>query len=150
MASGGARSRSGPSPEPDALRRNRNDDKEWITLPAEGRAGPVPDWPLPGQSEREVELWSDLWGKPQAVVWEHLGLTYEVALLTRRMTEAELPGSSTGLSTLVKQLWEDLGLSVAGMRMNRWRIANGPETEDKPQPNNGPKLSARERLRVAK
>jgi hypothetical protein len=50
MASGGARARSGPPPDPDALRRDRKSDPKWITLPAEGRDGPTPEWPLSGRA----------------------------------------------------------------------------------------------------
>lgn len=47
MAKGGARARSGPPPQFDALRRDR-DRRDWIVLPAEGRDGPTPEWPLTG------------------------------------------------------------------------------------------------------
>lgn len=47
MAKGGARARSGPPPQFDALRRDR-DRRDWIVLPAEGRDGPAPEWPLTG------------------------------------------------------------------------------------------------------
>jgi hypothetical protein len=46
MPKGGARTKSGPQPDPNALRRER-DQGEWIELPPEGRSGPVPAWPLP-------------------------------------------------------------------------------------------------------
>jgi hypothetical protein len=46
---GGARARSGPAPDPNALRRER-DGNTWIDLPAEGRAGPPPEWPLTGRT----------------------------------------------------------------------------------------------------
>lgn len=39
---------SGPPPDPNALRRERPQDKAgWEMLPAEGRKGRPPDWPLP-------------------------------------------------------------------------------------------------------
>jgi hypothetical protein len=50
MASGGARATSGPSPDPEALRRDRKSDPKWIDLPAEGRVGPPPEWPLTGKA----------------------------------------------------------------------------------------------------
>lgn len=47
MPKGGARVNSGPPPDPNALRRDRPSDKNgWITLPAGGYDGPIPDWPL--------------------------------------------------------------------------------------------------------
>ncbi|HYJ21616.1 MAG TPA: hypothetical protein VEW07_06310 [Solirubrobacterales bacterium] len=50
MASGGARAHSGPPRDPDALRRDRKSDPKWTTLPASGRAGPAPEWPLSGKA----------------------------------------------------------------------------------------------------
>ena len=48
MPSGGARVNSGPPPDPDALRRDRADDRSgWTLLPAEGRQGDTPEFPLP-------------------------------------------------------------------------------------------------------
>ncbi|MEU9333138.1 hypothetical protein AB0D49_08230 [Streptomyces sp. NPDC048290] len=121
MASGGARARSGPAPDPNALRRDR-DVGEWTVLPAEGRQGATPGWPLTEQSTREAELWADLWRKPQALMWERYGQDVEVALYVRRLTEAELMDSRVNLSTLVRQMGDSLGLTTPGMRANRWRI----------------------------
>lgn len=56
MASGGARARSGPAKDPDALRRDRKDDARWKLLPAEGRKGPTPDWPLSGVAAHILDL----------------------------------------------------------------------------------------------
>ncbi|MBB4985023.1 hypothetical protein [Streptomyces nymphaeiformis] len=121
MPKGGARSRSGPAPDPTALRRER-DAGEWAILPAEGRQGATPDWPLTEQSARESELWEGLWRKPQALMWERYDQGLEVALYVRRLVEAEEPKSPVVLSTLVRQLADSLGLTTPGMRSNRWRI----------------------------
>ena len=128
MARGGARTRSGPAPDPDALRRER-DAGEWTILPAEGRQGATPDWPLTEQNDREAELWERLWEKPQALMWERYGQDLEVALYVRRMCEAEKPDAFVGLSTLVRQMSDSLGLTTPGMRANRWRI-DRPAEED--------------------
>lgn len=123
MASGGARTRSGPPPDPMALRRDRKDDAGWTTLPSEGRPGDTPAWPLLGQSDREVELWQILWARPQAAQWESLGQDFEVGLYVRNLAQAELPGSAVNLSTLVRQQADALGLTIPGLRTNRWKIA---------------------------
>lgn len=149
MPKGGARTRSGPAPDPDALRRER-DAGEWTILPAEGRQGATPDWPLTGQSLREVELWERLWQMPQALMWERYGQELEVALYVRRLAEAELPESSVTLSTLVRQLSDSLGLTTPGMRANRWRV-DRPNEEDEMLPSAAPVVaptSARARLRA--
>lgn len=129
MGSGGARATSGPPPDPMALRRDRKDDGEWVTLPRDGRAGDPPEWPLTKATIRERHVWGTLWAKPQAVQWEKLGMTWEVALYTRRLVEAEKPRSAVGLSTLVRQMGDALGLTIPGMRVNRWKLAGTPEAK---------------------
>lgn len=129
MGSGGARSRSGPAPDPTALRRDR-DVGEWTVLPAEGRQGATPDWPMDDGTVREGEMWRIMWRKPQALMWERYGQDYEVALYVRRACEAEQMDAPVALSTLVRQLADSLGLTTPGMRANRWRI-------DRPEPEEG-------------
>jgi hypothetical protein len=129
MPKGGARTRSGPAPDPTALRRDR-DAGEWTILPAEGRQGATPDWPLTVQAEREEDLWEDLWAKPQALVWERYGQEVEVALYVRRLVEAEERGAAAVLTTLVRQMADSLGLTTPGMRANRWRIDRGSEQDE--------------------
>lgn len=126
MAKGGARARSGPPPDPTALSRER-DAGEWTVLPAEGRQGATPEWPLTEQTIRESTLWEQLWRKPQALMWERYGQEFEVALYVRRLSEAELIDSPVTLTTLVKQMSDSLGLTTPGMRSNRWRIDRGGE-----------------------
>lgn len=47
MPRGGARVKSGPPPDPNALRRDRPSDRDgWTLLPAGGRAARTPRWPL--------------------------------------------------------------------------------------------------------
>ena len=121
MAKGGARTRSGPAPDPMALRRER-DAGEWSVLPAEGRQGATPEWPLMEQTIRESQLWEALWQKPQALMWERYGQEFDVALYVRRFAEAEQPVSPVSLSAWVKQMADSLGLTTPGLRANRWRI----------------------------
>ncbi|TXS39272.1 hypothetical protein [Streptomyces sp. OR43] len=151
MPKGGARTRSGPAPDPTALRRDR-DAGEWTILPAEGRQGATPDWPLTAQAEREEDLWEDLWAKPQALVWERYGQEVEVALYVRRLVEAEERGAAAVLTTLVRQMADSLGLTTPGMRANRWRIDRGSEQDETPAaPGAVPDISptsARARLRA--
>lgn len=148
MPKGGARTRSGPPPDPDALRRER-DAGEWTILPAEGRQGAMPDWPLPEQTDRETVLWEALWRKPQALMWERYGQELEVALYVRRLGEAEKADAGVSLGTLVRQMADSLGLTTPGMRGNRWRIdrPDGGEQAQRPAPS-AASNSARARLRA--
>lgn len=148
MPKGGARVTSGPAPDPNALRRSR-DVGEWTTLPAEGREGEPPTWPLSRRGAREKVLWDALWKKPQAIMWERFGQEVEVALYVRRLAESEQPGSAVNLGTLVRQMSDSLGLSTPGMRNNRWRIA-GDEVAARRAGSEAPapRKSSRDRLRV--
>lgn len=151
MPSGGARVTSGPPPDPGALRRARpGDSAGWTELPAEGRKGRLPRWPLDGQSDREKALWRELWKRPQAVMWERLDQRYEVALFARNLARAEQPMASVELQKVVRQYLDSLGLSVAGMLRNRWRLAS-PVTaaaQAAPRASAAAPASAKSRLRA--
>lgn len=112
----------------------------------------MPDWPFEEQSVREAVLWTGMWWKPQALMWERYGQELEVALYVRRLAEAEKPDSAVVLSTLVRQMADSLGLTTPGMRGNRWRI-DRPNGEDEALtgPSASPTVaptSARARLRA--
>ena len=112
---GGARARSGPAPDPDALRRERDGDS-WITLPVEGRKGKAPAWPLSAKSKRETTLWNREWKRPQAIEWERNGQEVEVALYVRSLAAAEKLDAPTNLRTLVTRQQEALGISLPSLR----------------------------------
>ncbi|WP_206281484.1 hypothetical protein [Streptomyces prasinopilosus] len=95
----------------------------WKTLPADGYAGPVPEWPLTEATPREEAVWADLWAKPQAVMWAEMGQALEVALFCRTLAEAERPDARADIKKMVRGYLDSLGLSVSGMLRNRWRIA---------------------------
>lgn len=155
MARGGARVVSGPAPDPMALRRNRPSDKAgWTLLPAEGRPGDAPDWPLTEPADRELRLWDELWERPQAVMWEELGQHLEVALFVRCLAEAERADAKVDVRKLARTYLDSLGLSVQGMLRNRWKIAPAPAAEVaaledvEPQAPAPRRKSARDRMKV--
>lgn len=129
MSRGGARSRSGPAPT-STDRSHKADAQGWLTLPADGRDGPMPAFPLITPSDREYELWERMWELPQAVAWEAYHLEFELASYVRVLARAELPRSSAMLWAQAKQMAESLGLTASGMQRNRWHVADIPLTED--------------------
>ena len=142
----GASARSGPAPDPNALRRDR-DSAEWVDLPAEGRKGKTPRFPLTKPTSREKTLWTREWKRPQAIMWERNGQELEVALYVRAVADAEKAGASANTRNLVKQLGEALGTSLPGLRINRWRIVHEKPVEtDKPSRRSS--SSAKSRFRV--
>lgn len=149
MPSGaGIKARSGPPPNPNALNRER-DAGVWIDLPAAGRAGRAPAWPLSKATARERSLWQEMWRKPQAIMWERFGQQLEVALFVRRFVEASEPGAALMLTTIVRQMHESLGISTPGLLRNRWRIVDDvvarPDGAAAPRK---PRRSALDRLTV--
>lgn len=154
MPRGGARVVSGPAPDPNALRRNRTADQAgWTVLPHR-REGTPPQWPLTTPADREMDLWDELWERPQAIMWERMGQDLEVALFVRTLAQAELPDAKGDVRKLVRQYLDSLGLSVQGMLRNRWRTApvgvaaeEGDESPDA-GPEAPPRRSARDRMRV--
>lgn len=144
MTRGGARVNSGPPPDPNALRRDRKDDKAgWVTLPATHDV-PVPDWPLPpplieqpegmepeahadlvrDHIDREHELWASLWAKPQAVMWQRLRCADEVAVYCRLRVLGERAGNVKVLSE-ARQRGDRIGVEPASMLRLRWRVGDG-------------------------
>ena len=130
MPSGGARARSGPAPDPNALRRDRRDDAGWVTLPADGYDGVKPVFPLSAASDAELGLWDELWTKPQAKQWALLGLEYEVAAYVRAFLESVQPDASAGLKTAVLRMAAEVGLSLPGMHQLRWRFGEPERAVD--------------------
>ena len=137
MARGGARARSGPAPTTrpgDRSHKAKADSQGWTTLPADGRDGPLPAFPLTNPTDREMELWERLWETPQAVMWERLSMEFEVASYVRLLARAEAPRSSAIIWGQVKQFAESLGLSVSGMQRNRWTIASADDDQSDDSP----------------
>lgn len=152
MAKGGARARSGPPPDPNSLRGAARADG-IVALPAEGRVGDLPEWPLSAQSDREAEVWARQWARPQAIMWEANGQAEEVALFVRSLCAAETPGATAAERVLVVRMQEYLGLSLPGLARNRWRIVapeSPVEKADTVPDGPVPAQSARDRLRVVK
>lgn len=123
MASGGARFRSGPAADPNSLRQDRKDAKQWVTLPAEGFQGEIPVCPLADASAAEVAFWEELWRRPQAVMWARLRMERQVASYVRTYLEANAPGAVSGLKAAMLRMEAEIGLSLPGMHGFGWKFS---------------------------
>lgn len=95
-----------------------------LLLPAEGREGLAPAWPLPDPaSPEETVAWDQLWSTPQAVAWEKLGWTRTVARYCRVMVEAERPGAKADVRGMATAMEDRLGLTPKAMRLLLWAIS---------------------------
>jgi hypothetical protein len=107
-------------PDPNALRRDRPDDPAWTRLVHRDPAAPLPEFPLADPTPRELHWWADAWSKPQASEWEKRDEHLTVALFCRVLAQAEKPNAPVTIHRPLKQLRDELGLSVDGLRRRRW------------------------------
>lgn len=162
-----------PNPTPNPHRRRRNAPTQTVKLPAEGRKGDPPPWPLgpdvrsaaklrllneqideasveaqggdraakaaqrkllrlreqaevleeivEAQAGAEALLWSELWSTPQAVAWERLRWTRDVAQYVRWKILAE--HGDLDASKEARQLSDRLGLNPLALLRLRWEIS---------------------------
>lgn len=136
----------GPPPKPPGQRRRRNANPGETLLPAAGREGKPPPWPLPGKKlAGEAAIWAELWKTPQSVAWERLGWTRVVARYARGLVAAEKPYALPPLLGEIRQLEDRLGLTPMAMRRLMWKVDDRDEVAQR-----GPerKPAAKRRLKV--
>ena len=101
-------------------------------LPAAGREGKAPTWPLAStwdddeKRRYEAKVWRELWATPQAHAWERLGpgLVREVARYCRLLVDIEwCEGANAALHAQATALADRLGLTPKAMRLLLWEIA---------------------------
>lgn len=118
---------NGPAPSPNARRRNVR--PAFRRLPAGGRQGDAPAWPLGGRaSKAEGVLWTQLWSSPQAVAWAELGWVRTVARYARITIAAERPKAIAAVMSEARQLEDRLGLNPKAMRSLGWEITTDEST----------------------
>lgn len=110
-------------PKENAVRRNARVGPK--RLPAGGRQGQPPPWPLlDAMDAGEQAAWRELWATPQAAAWEEFGWTRLVARYCRVLVESEQRGAKTTARNQAMMLEDRLGLSPKAMRMLMWTIAD--------------------------
>jgi len=124
----------GPPPKPASQRRRTNATIATTQLPAEGRQGDPPAWPLAASAAYDEQTWRDLWSSPQAVAWERLGIgcIRMVARYVVLLAEAEVGEPKAAME--VRQLEDRLGLSPMAMRRLLWEIAADDTAAARPRP----------------
>ena len=144
------------APDPFALRRDRPGDPAWTRLTERGPDAAVPDFPLTDPTPRELHWWADCWSRPQATEWENREEHVTVALYCRVLAQTEAKNAPVTLHRPLKQLRDELGLSVEGAHRRRWLMPNEggparavPGAAPTPRrPSSPGRRSARERFTV--
>lgn len=147
MASGGARNRSGPQPDPTSLKSAKR-GISLTALPAEGYDDERPAFPLPRvpvydiwfegkerhkeldleatehRYDRELELWAWAWRTPQAAAWSMESWRWQsVALWVRTSAICESGDATAADKNSLHRFADQIGLTPAGLRENGWKIA---------------------------
>ena len=172
MTRGGSRPRSGPAQDPNSATSEKrraaakksasptaaNPAASAVTtsefnpmaLPAQGRGGNPPAYPLPKVTrymldrssegkpvkvaadavtdafrKREFEIWREIWKTPQAVAWERdpwRWPTIAEFCRVKAIVEAE-PDANAALVSRLREYRNEIGLTPDGLRMNGWAIA---------------------------
>lgn len=162
MPSGGARNRSGPSADPNSGRSDRR-GLNLMALPAEGRKGRAPKFPLPEMRryrweqedkrrfqvpdedmtelyrERELAVWAEVWKTPQASAWDTQPWRWSVIAEYCRLKAVveQEPDANASLVAQLHRYRDQLGLTPAGLKENGWAIATdevSKRRETKPAP----------------
>lgn len=121
-------------PNPPKMDPNRGSrGRGPVKLPAEGRKGSVPAWPLLGEVPGELDAWAELWATPQSVMWERLGqgCVREVARYCRLRTAAESPDATAAQQAQVTALADRLGMTPKAMRLLLWEVTSDEVAEQR-------------------
>lgn len=158
MARGGARNRSGPTPDPNSGRSDRRGYKV-TALPAQGYDGPVPPWPLSSDGDahwRELEVWADLWRTPQACAWSLPSESWRVrtvAMYCRVLVRCEAPNASPPLLGQLHRFADQIGMTTAGLAEMGWAVAvdevGAKRAEREDEAPAAKASSSRDRMRLA-
>ena len=155
---GGARSRSGPAPDPNSERSERRGiPAGLIRLPASGYKYRPKKFPLAtyevmrpvkdpdggtmlvldeeatkAWAKREQELWRQLWKLPQAVAWhmpQNRYLELTVALYCRQVRLCETSEAKSADRTTLQRYADTLGLTPQGLKLNGWIIVDDADVK---------------------
>ncbi len=125
MPKGGARIRSGPPPDPNSARSEQR-GYSLTALPAEGYKGKYPAFPLPDVTNRESQVWRELWRTPQACAWSLPAESWRhrtIALYCRLVVRCEAEDVPASLLAQLHRFADQIGLTTAGLALMGWKVA---------------------------
>jgi hypothetical protein len=153
MPRGGARNRSGPVADPTSGRSDRRGFK-LTALPAEGYQGDAPDFPLPGATDRELEVWAAAWRTPQACAWSLPSESWRqrtVALWVRTTVRCEASDAGAALLGQLHRFADQIGMTTAGLAEMGWSVAVDEVAERREvAAAEAPRASSRSKLKVVR
>lgn len=138
----------GPAPKDPGSRRRRNVSVGKTLLPAGGRSGVAPVWPI--YTRTEPDVWAELWKTPQAVAWEAQGWTRAVARYALLIAATEDPEAwpSAAILAEVRQMEDRLGLNPKSMRSLLWEVTSDEVAEKRDESAPSKASSKRAELKI--
>ncbi|KQR86741.1 hypothetical protein [Microbacterium sp. Leaf179] len=85
--------------------------------------GPVPEWPLINPSPRELELWAEMWRKPQAALWVVSTPAHTVGMHVRTLVEIENGRDGSAMRRVAHSQAVALLLTPTSLRRAGYRIS---------------------------
>lgn len=125
MPSGGARIRSGPRADPSSERSERR-GYSVTALPAEGFRGRIPKFSLPEPTDRELEVWRQLWRTPQACAWSMPSERWRhrtIELYCRLSVQCEAADAPASKLNQLHRFADQIGMTTAGLADMGWAVA---------------------------
>lgn len=152
MSRGGARNRSGPKASETSERSERR-GYSLTALPAEGYGGPLPEFPLPDPTTRELDVWERAWRTPQACAWSMPSESWRIRTvamwvrLSVRCEEADAPAALLGQ---LHRFADQIGMTTAGLAEMGWKVAVDQVAEKaaRKKPEASKPKSSRDRMKV--
>lgn len=138
----------GPAPSDPSTRRRRNAAVGKTVLPAGGRVGAVPEWPIAGRACPDV--WVELWAMPQAAAWERSALVRTVAHYAMVLDVVETSDGLPAAAVLqeMRQMEDRLGLNPKAMRSLLWEVADQDAVGEKRDEKAAPSRTAAKRAHL--
>lgn len=93
-----------------------------IVLPRTYR-GVVPEWPLTNPQKAELQLWADLWTRPQAVLWVDYHQDHQVGMYVRTLLRSQEPGATKAMGKVAHSMAVGLLLTPTSLRRAGYRIS---------------------------
>lgn len=154
MPRGGARNRSGPPADPNSGRSDRR-GYSLTALPSEGYQGPIPEFPLPDATARELEVWAEAWRTPQACAWSMPSESWRigtVAMWVRVKVACEDPSVTPPRLGQLHRFADQIGMTTAGLAEMGWKVAVDETAQKRDEREQGQQpsrpSSSRDRMKV--
>lgn len=138
---------AGRYPKPDSERRNPNPPAfGWVILAPRPRVK-APALPK-GRAwcPETVAWWRELWGRPQAAMWDETGITLHPAARLHDLIATK--GTTASLEAELRHHYDRHGLSPKGLLQLRWRVGDLGDLEQPPAPSRRNSQTAARRRRL--